>query len=269
VVTGKYLRVRTAGRHRVRRQVHRRLVMLHGNGRSGRYSRHVAVLALPQVHQARVVGRVQRELSLQLVVQVAAAVLLGIGRLGGIAPAAVHRRVVRAARRWSRRPRSAAAATHPMRVVMGRRMGGAGRRRRDVGHGPGQRLFLVVAGAGLLQRQTDRLALDLSTAGRALSLGVLHQPFGDRLDGLQTALGMAELAFVAVRALFAVRTGLRADGRQTDARRFAPEKHVEGRTRTAQRIVRRHKPVNDVLLNLCSPRKTHVNVIVGLVHTCR
>lgn len=104
-----------------------------------------------------------------------------------------------------------------------------GGRQRDVGHGPGQRLLLLVVAAGLLQRQANGLALDLS-AGRALPLRVFHQSLGDGLDGLQTALGVTELAFVAVRALFAVRTRLRADGGQTDAWRFAPEEHVQGRT---------------------------------------
>jgi len=113
--------------------------------------------------------------------------------------------------------------------------------RRDVGHGPGQWLLLLVVAAGLLQRQANGLALDLS-AGRALPLRVFHQSLGDGLDGLQTTLGVTELAFVAVRALFAIRTRLRADGGQTDTRRFAPEEHVQSRTRTAQRIVWRHEP---------------------------
>jgi len=215
VVTGEYLRVRTAGgHHRVRRQVHRRLRPRHGHRRRGRYPRHVAVLALPQVNQSRVVGRVQRELPLQLVVQVAA--VLGFRRLGGgLAPVVVRAR----RRRRGRRPRT---ATHPVRVIGVIVVCG---RRRDVGHGPGQRLLLLVAAAGLLQRQANGLALDLSS-GRTLPLRVFHQSLGDGLDGLQAALGVTELALVAVRALFAVRARLRADGGQTDAWRFAPEEHV-------------------------------------------
>jgi len=184
------------------------------------------MLALPQMNQSWVVGRVQRELPLQLVVQVAA--FLGLGRLGGLAPVVVGTR-----RRC--RPRSTA---NPVRVVGVIVVGG---RRRDVGHGPGQRLLQLVVAARLLQRQANGLALDLST-GRALPLRMFHQSLGDGLDGLQTTLGVTELAFVAVRALFAVRTRLRADSGQTDARRFAPEEHVQGRTRTAQWIVRRHEP---------------------------
>jgi len=114
-------------------------------------------------------------------------------------------------------------------------------RRRDIGHGPGQWLLLLVVAAGLLKRQANRLALDLS-AGRALPLRVFHQSLGDGFNGLQTTLGVTELAFVAIRALFAVWTCLRADGGQTDTRRFAPEEHVQGRTRTTQRIVWRHEP---------------------------
>jgi len=196
------------------------------------------VLALPQVNQSRVVGRVQRELPLQLVVQVAA--VLGLRRLGGLAPV-----VVRARRLWRRRGRRPRTATHPVRVVGVIVVSGL---RRDVGHGPGQRLLLLVVAAGLLQRQANGLALDLS-AGRTLPLRVFHQSLGDGLDGLQAALGVTELALVAVRALFAVRTRLRADGGQTDAWRFTPEEHVEGRTRTAQRIVRWHEPARQQTTN--------------------
>lgn len=92
-----------------------------------------------------------------------------------------------------------------------------------------------------IQRHTQRLALQRRSRLLQVPLGVLRQAFADRLVRPRSALRMIELALGPVRALLPVRT----ERRQVAALRLNPQKVVQSGSRSAQRIVGRHKAIAD------------------------